>query len=235
MFERYTEKARRVIFYARYAASEYGSSYIEVEHLLLGIIRDSPGVIVAHASEEHKQTILETLQKSVDAVSVMRETIPTSVDLPLSDEGKHVLAHAAEQADRWGDRNITPEHLLFGLLAVVSTPACAILNKHGITAARMLGARETASAPFAAQPSPTTLVWFVDSRNVEIASASLTEFAPVPRIGETVWLGGDEKYGVVNIRYDFERRSGRAYQLNRVVVSLRRIHPPPGDRPLGST
>jgi ATP-dependent Clp protease ATP-binding subunit ClpB len=38
MFERYTEKARRVIFFARYEASQFGSPYIETEHLLLGLI-----------------------------------------------------------------------------------------------------------------------------------------------------------------------------------------------------
>ena len=40
MFERYTEKARRVIFFARYEASQFGSPYIETEHLLLGLLRD---------------------------------------------------------------------------------------------------------------------------------------------------------------------------------------------------
>jgi ATP-dependent Clp protease ATP-binding subunit ClpA len=40
MFERYTEKARRVIFFARYEASQFGSPYIETEHMLLGILRE---------------------------------------------------------------------------------------------------------------------------------------------------------------------------------------------------
>jgi len=40
MFERYTEKARRVIFFARYEASQFGSPYIETEHLLLGLLRE---------------------------------------------------------------------------------------------------------------------------------------------------------------------------------------------------
>src|SRR4029077_2551616 len=40
MFERYTDKARRVIFFARYEASQYGSPYIETEHLLLGLLRE---------------------------------------------------------------------------------------------------------------------------------------------------------------------------------------------------
>ena len=40
MFERYTEKARRVIFFGRYEASQFGSPYIESEHILLGILRE---------------------------------------------------------------------------------------------------------------------------------------------------------------------------------------------------
>ena len=40
MFERYTEKARRVIFFARYEASQFGNPCIETEHLLLGLIRE---------------------------------------------------------------------------------------------------------------------------------------------------------------------------------------------------
>ena len=40
MFERYTERARRAIFFARYEASQYGSSHIAAEHLLLGLLRE---------------------------------------------------------------------------------------------------------------------------------------------------------------------------------------------------
>jgi ATP-dependent Clp protease ATP-binding subunit ClpC len=40
MFERYTEKARRVIFFARYEASQFGSPHIETEHILLGLLRE---------------------------------------------------------------------------------------------------------------------------------------------------------------------------------------------------
>jgi ATP-dependent Clp protease ATP-binding subunit ClpC len=41
MFERYTEKARRVIFFARYEASQFGAPYIETEHLLLGLLQEN--------------------------------------------------------------------------------------------------------------------------------------------------------------------------------------------------
>src|SRR5438874_5539448 len=59
MFERYTERARRVLFFARYEASQLGSISIETEHLLLGLIREGKGLtsrIFANQperSEEH--------------------------------------------------------------------------------------------------------------------------------------------------------------------------------------
>jgi Clp amino terminal domain, pathogenicity island component len=51
MFERYTERARRVIFFARYDASNYGSSTIESEHLLLGLLREDRNLIQRLISE----------------------------------------------------------------------------------------------------------------------------------------------------------------------------------------
>ena len=44
MFERYTERARRVLFFARYEASQFGAPAIEPEHLLLGLVREVPGI-----------------------------------------------------------------------------------------------------------------------------------------------------------------------------------------------
>lgn len=62
MFERYTERARRIIFFARYEASQFGSPSIESEHLLLGLLREDRSVdlpltteskhILAYANEE---------------------------------------------------------------------------------------------------------------------------------------------------------------------------------------
>ena len=44
MFERYTEKARRTVFFARYEASQFGSPVIDTEHLLLGLLREDKTV-----------------------------------------------------------------------------------------------------------------------------------------------------------------------------------------------
>ena len=97
MFERYTEKARRVIFFARYEASQFGSPYIETEHLLLGLLREDKALtnrfLRSHGS-------VESIRKQIEGRTAIREKVSTSVDLPLSQESKRVLAYAAEEAER---------------------------------------------------------------------------------------------------------------------------------------
>ena len=62
MFERYTEKACRVIFFGRYEASRYGSSFIETEHLLLGLLRENPEITQLFSSGSE-----ESILKQIDA------------------------------------------------------------------------------------------------------------------------------------------------------------------------
>src|SRR6266536_1893353 len=114
MFERYTEKARRVIFYARYEASEVGSPYIETEHLLLGLIRESPTVIDSFVGSNKRVELEAKTRGWADQNKFPRTS--TSVDLPLTNEGRRVLGYAAEEAERLSQRHIGTEHLLLGLL-----------------------------------------------------------------------------------------------------------------------
>jgi len=127
MFERYTERARRVIFYARYEASQYGSSSIETEHLLLGLLREDfavvdlliPGAIVA-----------EQIRKQIEKAITVRERISTSIEVPLTQASKRVLTRAAEEAEKCGHHHIGTEHLLLGLLRVRDGLAYQILSEH---------------------------------------------------------------------------------------------------------
>ena len=73
MFERYTEKARRVIFFARYEASQYGSPYIETEHLLLGLLREDKALSARILPVEAAAKI----RTAIDARTLRREGIPT--------------------------------------------------------------------------------------------------------------------------------------------------------------
>ena len=113
MFERYTEMARRVIFFARYEASVAGAEAIEPEHLLLGISReDRP--LLGRFLPNGKTSIDELRNRLCQAVK--REPIPTSVEMPLSPESKRTLHFAHEESDRLRHRHIGPEHLLLGIL-----------------------------------------------------------------------------------------------------------------------
>src|SRR5205809_2621690 len=129
MFERYTEKARRVIFFARYEASQFGSPYIETEHLLLGLLREDKALanrfLRSHAA-------IESIRKQIEAHTTLREKVSTSVDLPLSHECKRVLAYAAEEAERLKQEHIGIEYILLGLLREEKSFAATILREHGL-------------------------------------------------------------------------------------------------------
>src|ERR1051325_11237420 len=113
MFERYTEKARRTIFFGRYEASQFGSPYIETEHLLLGLLREDKSLAQRFF---HSHADVESIRKQIEAHTVAAEKVSTSVDLPLSHECRRVLAYGAEEAQRLRHEHIDTAHLLLGLL-----------------------------------------------------------------------------------------------------------------------
>ena len=129
MFERYTEKARRVVFFARYEASQFGSPYIESEHLLLGFLRENKATKFHSTSAQTADSIREQIEKHTK----VREKIPTSVDLPLSNECKRILHYASEEADRLGHKHIGTEHLLAGMLLEKDCYAARLLSEHGVS------------------------------------------------------------------------------------------------------
>src|SRR6516225_80402 len=94
MFELYTEKARRVIFFARAEASQFGSPYIETEHLLLGLLREDK----APANRFLRSHTVESIRKQIEERTTIRGNVSTSVYLPLSHECMRVLAYGAEEA-----------------------------------------------------------------------------------------------------------------------------------------
>src|SRR6185295_20144551 len=112
MFERYTEQARRVIFFARYETSQFGSEQIEPEHFLLGLYRQDPGLMKRFVPDATGETIRDQIQREAPR----RQKISTSTDMPLSHPVKRILAYGAEEAERMGHVHIGTEHLLLGLL-----------------------------------------------------------------------------------------------------------------------
>jgi len=129
MFERYTEKARRTIFFARYEASHFGSLYIETEYLLLGLLREDKALanrfLRSHAA-------VESIRKQIEGHTAPREKVSTSMDLPLSRECKRVLAYGAEESERLNHKHIGTDHLLLGLLREEECFAAQLLRERGL-------------------------------------------------------------------------------------------------------
>ncbi len=126
MFERYTEQARRSLFFARYEASQFGSPHIEPEHLLLGVMR---------------QTGLPSDAIRAEIAQIWADAAPTSAsdDLPFSKALKRALAHAAAEAGKLGHQHIGTEHLLLGLMVDdADSVVPGLLRKHGIDRAKAL-------------------------------------------------------------------------------------------------
>src|SRR3990172_20225 len=114
MFERYTERAKRVIFFARYEAAQLGSNSIETEHLLLGLIREGKGLTSRIFVKSHLS--MESIRKEIEGRIVIRDQVSTSVEIPLSPESKRVLTFAAEEAERLGHNYTRTEDGLPGTL-----------------------------------------------------------------------------------------------------------------------
>ena len=130
MFETFTEKARRVIFFARYDASQWGSPSIQTEHLLLGLLREDSALGSRLLNDKHSgEKIRDEIEKQVQR----RSRISTSVEMPLSRESERVIQFATEESERLGHRYIGTEHLFLGLLREEKGLAATILKSHGVT------------------------------------------------------------------------------------------------------
>ena len=118
MFERYTDDARKVIFLARYEVSRLGSSSLQPEHLWLALLRESKKLMKSHAPQITLAHIESRLQPTPQS-----ERISLTVDLPLSAETLRALTTATAEADRLGQRYISPEFLIRALLLEESRAA----------------------------------------------------------------------------------------------------------------
>ncbi len=130
MFERYTEKARRVIFFARYEASQFGAHAIDSEHILLGLLREDKQLTQKFFRSPH--STVESIRREIESHSPLREKVSQSIDLPLSTNAKRVLSYAADESERLGNRHIGTEHLLLGILREEKSSAAEILYERGL-------------------------------------------------------------------------------------------------------
>jgi ATP-dependent Clp protease ATP-binding subunit ClpC len=233
MFERYTEKARRAIFFARYEASKFGSPLIESEFLLLGILREDPHVVTRWTGDRDWSS---TLRDEFAKYLSFESTIPISQDLPLSDEAKRVLAYAAEEAHRLAHSHIGVEHLFLGLLRERNTRVGKLLRDRGVNenTVRETIARESAHSgiPGEGKASITQRRFFQIDIIVEESGQSLQLSWPsrIPAVGEILSLdrepGKSSTYQVVRVEWKVTSVAAEPPSLSKALIYVRWLKNP---------
>ncbi len=125
MFERFTERASRVMKRARDEAVRLGNSQISTEHILLGLTAESEGI--AAIAIRNLGTDLGTLRfKVLKHVKHEGDTLQTG-ESQLSPSGKRVIEMAGQEAQGFGDACIGTEHLLIGIVRESEGVAAKVL------------------------------------------------------------------------------------------------------------
>ncbi|MFZ5634564.1 MAG: ATP-dependent Clp protease ATP-binding subunit [Bacillota bacterium] len=128
MFNRFTERAQKVLFLAQEEAMRLGHPYVGTEHILLGLIREGQGVaakILAGLGVE-----AENVRNLVEQM-VGRGQEVSGNELTLTPRGKKILELAVEEARRMGHNYVGTEHLLLGLIKEGEGVAAQVLKGMG--------------------------------------------------------------------------------------------------------
>jgi ATP-dependent Clp protease ATP-binding subunit ClpC len=114
MFNRFTERARKVIILAKEEARRFNHDYIGTEHILLGLIREGEGV--AAAVLQKMGVSLENIRIEIEKLVQPGPTTQIIGDIPFTPRAKKALELSAEEARSLGHNYIGTEHLLLGLI-----------------------------------------------------------------------------------------------------------------------
>src|SRR3954463_15737176 len=128
MFERFDEHARRSLFFSRYVVTQLGGMTIAPEHLVLGVLKDSPSSILRFARGPNAGGLTLRIEEALGRSDV----VAGSVEIPFAQEAKGALQRAATEADDLKNKSIRPEHLVLGVLVATSGTAARVLQEAGV-------------------------------------------------------------------------------------------------------
>jgi ATP-dependent Clp protease ATP-binding subunit ClpC len=130
MFNRFTERARKVIVLAKEEARRFNHDYIGTEHLLLGLIREGEGV--AAAVLQKLGLSLESIRLEIEKLVQPGPATQIQGDVPFTPRSKKALELSAEEARSLGHNYIGTEHLLLGLIREGEGVASQVLLNSGL-------------------------------------------------------------------------------------------------------
>ncbi|TAL23960.1 MAG: ATP-dependent Clp protease ATP-binding subunit [Nitrospirae bacterium] len=151
MFEKFTERGRKVIIYAREEAEKRQNDYLGTEHLLLAIIREEEGISAAIIKK--MGISIEEVRMEIERKLPYGTNVLTFGDIPFTPRAKKVLELAVEEARLIGHSYIGSEHLLLGILREDEGIAGRTLRSFG---ANLLAARQLA-INFSMRAQPHTI------------------------------------------------------------------------------
>jgi ATP-dependent Clp protease ATP-binding subunit ClpC len=132
MYDKFTDRARKVIAFAKEEAQRIGNDYLGTEHVLLGVIKDGGGI--AAAVLESLNIDLEKLKLEIeDRIVDNSGSTMLAGEIPFMPQTKKSFELAAEESQTLGHNYIGTEHLLLGLLKEGEGMAARILIEMGVT------------------------------------------------------------------------------------------------------
>ncbi|MEX2100908.1 MAG: Clp protease N-terminal domain-containing protein, partial [Actinomycetota bacterium] len=174
MFERFTDRARRVVVLAQEEARMLNHNYIGTEHILLGLIHEGEGV--AAKALESLNISLEAVRQQVEEIIGQGQAAPTG-HIPFTPRAKKVLELSLREALQLGHNYIGTEHILLGLIREGEGVAAQVLQKLGADLNRVrqtviqllsgyTGGKETAGGPQEGQSGQGSMVLDQFGRNL---------------------------------------------------------------------
>src|SRR5881227_1361220 len=134
LFERFTDRARRVVVLAQEEARMLNHNYIGTEHILLGLIHEGEGV--AAKALESLNISLEAVRQQVEEIIGQGQAAPTG-HIPFTPRAKKVLELSLREALQLGHNYIRTEHILLGLIREGEGVAAQVLQKLGADLTRV--------------------------------------------------------------------------------------------------
>ena len=175
MHDRFTDRVRRVIYYARDEANRLQHDYIGTEHLLLGIVREGEGIAAKVLGKldldfEQIQQAVESMVKSSGSSLIVGE-------IPFTPRAKRVLELAIDEARQLGHNYVGTEHLLLGLIREGEGVAAQVLSELGVDRKRVREEVLRLLGPSATMKARKTKKEKSETQNLDQFGRDLTQLA----------------------------------------------------------
>jgi ATP-dependent Clp protease ATP-binding subunit ClpC len=168
MFERFTERARKVIILAREEAIRLGHNFVGTEHLLLGLIREGDGLAVAILKKLNVS--ISALKAEIEKVVAVGTEFSPAGEIPFTPQAKKVLEYAISEARSLSHNYIGTEHLLLGLIREGEGIASLVLRDFGVSVAAAKSQAQELLGEQASKQTATTRTPALDEFGVDLTT-----------------------------------------------------------------